>query len=332
MTDHAPDRRRLLQMLCALGLGAPLVDSRAQADSARAGPRLILGIPPGGAATKIATGFCDQYAERHRTRYRVEHVLGRDGRRSVQVARQAVADGNTLLMASSTLLSIFPSVYRELGYAPMTDIEPLAGICNYAFMFLVGSRVPAQIQTLDQYLQWVGDNPEYRHVGATLRGSQTWLMCQELAAQKDAPLQVVTYAGASPLISDMLGGNLAAAIVATGNGANARETGRVRTLAVSSARRWEDMPTVPTFAELGLKNMVMTAWYGLFAPNGMRDDVRQRLQTSIGDLLDSGKLDAIFKSVSALPLHWSPQEVKQNMSQDLQFYTNALKQARIEPL
>lgn len=336
---NTPTRRDLL---CRLGAGLALsgtawgtapawaqsqpAPSAASADGAA---RLVFGIPPGAAGTALAQAMIAQLAQRYAPPIRIEHVLGREARRSAEVVRAAQPDGNTLLHAQSALVTLFPSIYRELGYAPQDDFTPLATLAEYTFMLLVGPRVPASVRTLDEYLRWVGDNPGSRQVGVILKGSQGWLMTQQLVRDRDAPLLPVGYAGTTPVVNELLGGGLAAGIVVTGNAREALADGRLRALAVSSAQRWLGMPDTPSFAEQGLKDLVMTGWYGWFGPAGMRDELTGRLRAAIGEALASPELAQTFERLAMRPLRATPAEMRERIVNETRVYAEAVRQARL---
>lgn len=327
-----PERRRLLQWLAASGLAAQAPQALAQAAPTRAeGPaRLLFGIPPGAAGTKLAEAVLNQLAGSYTPPYKLEHALGRDGRRSAELTKSARPDGLTVLHAQSALLTLFPAVYRELGYAPQTDLTPIASLSQYAFMLLVGPRVPAEVRTLDAYLAWVGDNPASRQVGTVLRGSQGWLMARQLARDREAPLQAVSYASSATVVADLLGGGLAAGFVVTGNGTDALRDGRLRVLAVSSAQRWVGMPETPTFAEQGLKDMVMTGWYGWFGPAGMPEELTRSLRRAVDDVMASEPITKVLQQLDMMPARWSPQQITERIASETGFYAEAVRQARLE--
>jgi len=333
MTPPSVNRRQLLQAMGAtgaMGILAPWVSASAQATADKAAARVLFGLPPGAVGTRLASGFVAQLAAQQGSSYKLEHVLGRDGRRSVEAAIRAQPDGNTLLIAPSALVTLFSAIYRQLEYAPNTDLTPIAGIGEYAFMFLVGPRVPADVATLDDYLRWVLDNPDFRHVGAVLRGSQGWLMTKQLAREKDAPLLAISYAATASILADLEGGNLAAGFVTTGNGANARAAGRLRALAVSSAHSWVGMPDTPSFTELGLSDMEVTAWYGLFGPARMREEALQALQRASSQALEAPAMTGLMDQVAMLPLPLNPQEMAKRIRRESAFYEAAVRRVQLE--
>lgn len=327
--------------LCRLGAGLGAgwalgtAPARAQqlpaaaASSADGTARLLFGIPPGAAGTVLAQAMIAQLTPRYTPPMKIEHVLGREARRSAELVKAARPDGNTLLHAQSALVTLFPSVYRELGYAPLDDFTPVATLSEYAFMLLVGPRVPAAVGSLDEYLRWVGDNPAWRQVGVILKGSQGWLMTQQLVRDRDAPLQPVGYAGTTPVINELLSGGLAAGIVVTGNAREALADGRLRALAVSSPQRWQGMSGTPSFTEQGLKDLVMTGWYAWYGPAGMPDELTGRLRAAIGEALATPELAQTFDRLAMRPLRLTPAEMRERIVSETRLYADAVRQARL---
>ncbi|MDT7834254.1 tripartite tricarboxylate transporter substrate-binding protein [Aquabacterium sp. OR-4] len=324
-------RRIGLGALGASGVPAALAQQvpSAAASAADGSARLLFGIPPGAAGTTLAQALIGQMVSRYTPPIKIEHVLGREARRSAEVVKSALPDGNTLLHAQSALITLFPSVYRELGYAPQADFTPLASLSEYAFMLLVGPRVPASVRTLDDFLRWVGDNPAARQVGVVLKGSQGWLMAQHLVRDRDAPLQPVAYAGTTPVVNELLGGGLAAGIVVTGNAREALADGRLRALAVSSPQRWLGLPDTPCFDEIGLSGMAMTGWYGWFGPAGMAEPVVQRLRAAIGEAMATPELTQALERLSMRPLRETPEQLRERIATETTQYAQAVRQARL---
>lgn len=313
--NHKSNRRQAMAaMLAATGAAGPHAGAMAQAVAAAGAPatkagnpagRVVFGIPPGAAGTTLARALIAELTPRLGRQMQLDHVLGRDGRRSVEVTVSSAPDGLTLLHAQSSLITLFPAIYNALGYSPLEDLAPIAALSEYAFMLLVGPRVPARVQTLDDYAQWVKDTPSGRQIGVILRGSQGWMLTRSLADARDVPLQAVSYAGGAPIVDELAAGGLAAGIVVTGNAAALRQAGTLRALAVSSEQRWMGMPEVPTFTELGLRDMAMSGWYGWFGPASLPEATQQRLHTAVNEAMASEPMQKVLATLSMPAAGWS---------------------------
>lgn len=313
--NHDLNRRQAVAaLLAAAGATGLHAGAMAQALAGAGAPttrtgdpagRLVFGIPPGAAGTTLARTLIAELTPRLGHQMQLDHVLGRDGRRSVEVTVAAAPDGLTILQAQSSLITLFPAIYNALGYSPLEDLAPIAALSEFAFMLLVGPRVPPRVQTLDDYAQWVKENPSGRQVGVILRGSQGWMLTRSLADARDVPLQAVAYAGGTPIVDELVSGGLAAGIVVTGNAAALRNEGKLRALAVSSEQRWLGMPEVPTFTELGLRDMVMPGWYGWFGPASLAEATQQRLHTAVNEAMASEPMQKVLATLSMPAAGWS---------------------------
>ncbi|WP_332878703.1 tripartite tricarboxylate transporter substrate-binding protein [Massilia sp. S19_KUP03_FR1] len=324
------ERRRALRLLGALALAAQMPSSAAQGapDGRRA--RILVGLPPGGTGTKIGDGMAKALGQQRRIDYVLEHLQGKDGRRVVDELRRAPPDGGTLLVAQSSLVTVYPSIYKDLGFAPKTDLTPLAVIADYTFMLVVGPRVPPEVKSFDNYLEWLTENPAFRQIGVTSRGGEGWLIGQQMGYMKDAPLQVVAYSGAGPIISDLLGGALAAGIFITGNAANARAAGRIRALAVSSEERWPGLPETPTFIELGLSQIKIRGWYGLFGQASLDNARRRALSDDVEAALNSGGMLSVIKELSMQSSHLDARHIADRIDSETAYFAEAVRMARLE--
>jgi tripartite-type tricarboxylate transporter receptor subunit TctC len=257
------NRRQSLLALSSLVL-AP--DAFAAPDAARG--RLIWGFPPGGLGTNLASTMLTALADVYSPKYDLDYVSGRMARKSVATALNGPADGTAILQVLSSQMTIYPSLFRKLGYSPDTDFKPVTTLGDYTFSMSVGPAVPESVKTLAQYIEWVSDTPERRNIGVVLNGSQGHLAALELIRQRAPSLRTTAYTGTGPMVRDMLAGELAAGFVIVGNNIADYQAGTLRHLAVTSGKRWFSTPDVPAMSELGIENVDFGGWYGWFLPAG----------------------------------------------------------------
>lgn len=335
-------RRRALQALATGSLGAASGWAQAQANS---GPgtaadsgastasdgaaRLVFGIPPGAAGTTLANGLIAEMARHWTPPIKLEHVLGREARRSAEVVKGAAPNGLTILHAQSALVSLFPLTYQRLGYAPLEDFTPLAGLAGYTFVLAVGPMVPKDVKTVDDYLRWVADNPAGRQYGVILRGSQGHLAGLALARAKDAGIQPTIYGGTTPIVRDLVAGALPAAFIVSGNRSDLFADGTLRALAVTSAEGWAPLPSVPSLAELGVEGLDLSGWYGWFGPAGMASEVSGRLVAALDTTMRSPAYAAMMDKLQFKPLLLNPDQVRERIVRELANNAKVVQQARL---
>jgi len=328
-------RRRLLQALAAGSLGAAgWAQAQATGGSAAAADgaaRLVFGIPPGAVGSALANGLIAEMARHWTPPIKLEHVLGREARRSAEVVKGAAPNGLTILHAQSALVSLFPLTYQRLGYSPLEDFTPLAGLAGYTFVLAVGPLVPKDVKTLDEYLRWVADNPAGRQYGVILRGSQGHLAGLALARAKNSGIQPTIYAGTTPVVRDLVSGTLAAGFLVSGNRSDLFADGTLRALAVTSAEGWAPLPGVPSLAELGVEGLDQSGWYGWFGPAGMAPEVSDRLVQALDTAMRTPAYAALMEQLQLLPLLLNPAQVRERITRELASNAKAVQQARLSP-
>ena len=170
-----------------------------------------------------------------------------------------------LTLAPVSALSVYPYIYPKLTYKQ----EDVAPVSIGAVMFhglAVGPAVPAEVKTLKDFLAWAKANPGLASYGSPGAGSMPHLLGALLGLRAGVELKHVPYRGTVPSITDLVGGQIAAAMNPSGDYLQYMKTGRVRVLATSGKARSPYLPDVPTFTELGFPDVTVEEWFGFYAP------------------------------------------------------------------
>ena len=195
----------------------------------------------------------------------VDNRPGAAGRIAIDALKAAPPDGRTLLLTPASTVTIYSAVYKKLSYNPFTDLLPVSLVCTFVHGFAVGPMVPAEVKTLAQYAAWAKANPGKSNCGNPGEGSFPHFLSMLLARGLDAPIQPVPYRGGAPPLADMAAGQLAALLLPDGAFLPFTKDGRARVLATSGEKRSPFHPDAATFAEQGVKDIVVTEWFGIFA-------------------------------------------------------------------
>ncbi len=195
----------------------------------------------------------------------VDNKPGAALRLGLYAVRGAAADGATLVYTAVSPFTIYPHVYKKLGFDPDADFVPVVPAVSYEFALAVPGG--SAISTLAEYIDAVRKDPErnglYAVPGA---GTSVHFAGAALAAAIGANLKHVPYKGSAPAMQDLIGGHVPACMNVLGEFLPYRGAGKVKVLATTGAARSPLMPDVPTFAELGFKGMVLNEQFGIFAP------------------------------------------------------------------
>ena len=272
--------------------------------------RIIVAFPPGGPVDIMARLVGPKISETLGQPVVVENKVGASGNvASAEVAKSA-PDGYTLLMHSSAY-AVNPTLFAKAGYDPNKDFLPIAVIAQQANIIVVNADFPARTledlrrQVLSQKLAFAspgsGTTP---HLTAVNLFHVRW----------KADITHVAFKGAGPMVPALLSGQPPIGCLAGSGPMSNIKSGRLRALAVSSARRVGQLPDVPTLTELGYPGMEDYTWVGLFAPAGMPREAAQILNGAVLRAVQSDdvkqRLDALAFEATAAPLAQTAEYVR----------------------
>jgi tripartite-type tricarboxylate transporter receptor subunit TctC len=289
-------------LLCALVLAA----APAAAETWPAHPvRVMVPFTAGGPTDVLARLIGEKLSRAWGQPVVVENRGGAGGNIGTEIAARAAPDGYTLLLNPSSHV-INPSLYGKLAYDPLADFAPLVGIASYMLVLVVHPSVP--VTTLKEFVAYARAQPQGLAVANASTGSPTHLTAALFAQAAGLTFVHVSYRGAAPANTDLLGGQVTAMFNNPVNALPQIKAGGLRAVAVTGRERLALLPDVPTVAEEGYPGFAASTWYGLFAPAGLRPelaakisadtiaalqlpDVRQKLAAQGFDVIASGAAD-----------------------------------------
>lgn len=267
----------------------------AQAQTAISKPaKIIVGFPPGGAADSVARLLANQLGNAQGAAYAptviVDNKPGAGGRIGAQTVKAGEADGSQFLLTPASILTIYPHVYKKLAYDSLADFTPVSSVASVAFAFSVSSAVPASVKSIADYVVWVKANPNQANYGSPAAGATPHFVGVMFSRAAGLQLNHVPYKGGAPLVSDLIGGQVQAAVNVLPEVLQHHAAGKLRILAVSSAKRSQFLPNVPTFAESGYKDVTGTEAFSVFVPAKTPADVVAKLNAAIRTALKAKPL------------------------------------------
>ncbi len=303
------NRPNRLNILCAIGLAFACTSGTAHARGFPEQPvRFLVGFPAGGATDIAARAIAQKLAAIWKHPAVVENRTGASGAIAAGVAKNAAPDGYTVLFASSNEMTITPALVSKLNYDPVRDFVPVSLAVATPAVILTHPSLPAQ--TLQELIALAKSKPGSLSYGATGPGSPQHLAGELLKMRSGADLLYVPYKGGAPLITDLTGTHISVGIAALAGTVPHIESGRVRALAVTTAKRSSVAPDLPTVAESGLKDFDMSQWFGIFLPKGTPQDVVDTLGKDIAQVLRMPDLrkqleDQGLEAIGSTPLEFS---------------------------
>lgn len=328
METHASarwSRRQALAGVASLALG-----TRAFAQVPDRTGRIVTGFPAGAGSDPIVRLVADKLRGRYLSALIVENKPGAGGRLAIETVRLAPADGGTILFSPASPITLFPSVYRKLSYDPQGDFTPVGTVYSTQLGFIVGPGAP--VKSLAEYLEWLQKNPKGGSYGSMGNGTMPHFLGAMFQRESKADLVHVPYKGMGPLSLDLLSGQVPASFSPIGQDAVERHrTGKARILAVASETRMKNLPEVPTFAELGYRNVAVQEWFGLFVPAKTPREQVQALAAALDEVLKEPELVALLERSQSMPLRSTPTQLAERIRTETAWWQGVVRTTRFTP-
>ncbi|HSV46915.1 MAG TPA: tripartite tricarboxylate transporter substrate-binding protein, partial [Ramlibacter sp.] len=262
----------------AAGALLPLAPAAwAQAQAAR----VVVGFAPGGAADGLARLLADKLRGVSAPSVVVDNKVGAAARIAVDYVRNAPADGTVMALVPDATMFLYPHVYKSLNYDPARDFATVTRMIGMSLAMFIGPGVPDNVKTVADYLVWVKSNPKNLVYGTPAAGATPHFTGAIFARAAGLDMQPVHYKGGAPGIQDLLGGQVPVFFGSVADGAAMVQAGKVRALATSGTRRTTLLPEVPTFQELGYRDLVVEDGLGVYLPAKTPAETVAKLNTAI---------------------------------------------------
>ena len=271
--------------------------------------KLLLGYPPGGSSDLVVRQLADKLAGVYARSTLVDNRPGAAGRIAIDALKGATPDGRTLLLTPASTVTVYKDIYRNLSYDPFTDLLPVSLVSTFVHGIAVGPMVPADVKTLAQFGAWAKANPDKASCGNPGEGSLPHFLTLVMAKALGAPIQPVPYRGGVPALNDMMANQLASLMLPDGTFLPYVRDGKVRVIATSGEKASPFFPDVPSFAEQGIKELVVTEWYGVFAPPGTPPAIVDRAAQAIARVVAMKELADAFAKVGVVPKANTPAQL-----------------------
>ena len=299
---------------------------KAGADGYPARPvQLVVGLAAGGGTDLVARLLADWISQDLGQKVVVENRAGMGGNLAAQSVINAAADGYTLLFVGPNN-AIAQSLYKKLPFNFLRDTAPVAGVMRLTNLMVVPTSLP--VRNVQDFIDYAKAHPGKLSMGSTGHGTSVHLSGELFKAMTKIDMVHVPYRGASVVYPDLLNGNVH---VLFGNLTSAIEfarSGRLRALGITAAKRWKELPDMPTIAET-VPGYEADVWYGVVAPKGTSADIVARLNKSINAALADPKLVARFVEAGGEPMPMSTGEFGKMLSDETEKWRGVVEFAGI---
>ncbi|MEN9784689.1 MAG: hypothetical protein RJA24_2032 [Pseudomonadota bacterium] len=248
--------------------------------------RMIVGFPPGGAADILARAAGQQLSERLGQQVVIDNRGGAGGLIATETAARGNPDGYTLLFSSIPHV-INPHLYKKVSYDALKDFAPVVQFVSVPLMMASGPSL--QATTVKELIDYAKANPGKLNYGSGGSGSSSHLAVELFKSMAGINMAHIPYKGTGPLITDMLGGQIALTIASAVPLAPQVRSGKLRGLAVTGPKRSPAFPTLPAIAET-VKGYEVVNWFGVFALAGTPKAATERINSALNEALRTPQL------------------------------------------
>jgi tripartite-type tricarboxylate transporter receptor subunit TctC len=290
--------------------------------------RFVVPSSAGGGTDIIARALGQKLSLALGQQFVVENRPGAGQMIGIELVARAPADGYTLLMAASTL-AINPIMYKKVSYDPVRDFAPITQAASLPNVLVVHPSMP--VKSVAELIALAKREPGKLAYASAGVGTSPHMSVELLKHMAGIDMLHIPYKGTGPGVIDVLAGQVK---VMTPNVLTALphiKSGRLRALAVTSGKRTDALPGVPTIAEAGVPGYESVQWYGVLAPAGTPRDVVQRLYTEIAKALRSGDVRERLAADGAEPVGNTPEEFAAFIRAEIDKWAKVARAAGIQP-
>ncbi len=301
---HAIKRRHALALAAAaLAPGLSLAQAQPRIDKPI---RIVVPYPAGGTSDILGRTVGARLSERLGQPVVIENKAGAGGVVGAQQVAKAAPDGSTLLLATIASHGIIPALQKPPPYDPVRDFTPITVVAGTPNVLLVNKDLP--VRTLEEFLALARSKPGAMNFGSTSQGGSPHMSGELLKVMAKVDMLHVPYKGGGPMLIDLIGGQIPVAFDNLPSAMAQIKGGKVRALAVTTARRWPTAPEIPTMAEAGVSGYDMSAWFALMGPAGMARPLAQMLQREVAAILQEPDVARRLLELGAEPGGSTPED------------------------
>lgn len=304
-------RRHLLTLLvAATACGGAL----AQAWPAKP-IRMVVPFPAGGGTDIIGRELTQKITEATKWSFVVDNKPGSGGNIGIDNVAKSPADGYSLVLGQTSNLAINPTLYSKLPYDPVKDLTPISMVASAPLTLVVPTNSP--YKTLADLVADAKARPGTINFATSGNGTVAHLATELFQKEAGVKLTHVPYKGAAQGINDVIGGQVQAYVSSIPTLIGHIKNGKLRALAVTSAKRVDDLPQVPTIAESGYKAFEAVTWFGVFGPANLPKEITARLHGEIQKALANADLQKKLGDQGADVAGSTPEQLGKLVREDI---------------
>ena len=258
--------------------------------------RFVVPYPPGGPTDLMARMLQSELSTRLGVTVIVDNKGGAGGNLgSAEVAKQAPADGYTLLLAASGPMAVNPTLYRSMPFVPMTDLAPVIQISAFPLVLEVHPSVP--VNSVKELMALAQKSDSKLAFASAGNGTPQHLAGEIFNTQVNTNISHIPYRGAGPALNDLIGGQVQVMFDILGSSLPHIQNGKLKPLAVTSAKRHPSLPNVPTMIEAGVPGFELTGWHGIAVRAGTPAPIINKLNTTLNAMFSDPEFKKKWEAI-----------------------------------
>ncbi|HEY9280100.1 MAG TPA: tripartite tricarboxylate transporter substrate binding protein [Eoetvoesiella sp.] len=277
--------------------------------------KIVVPVPAGGTSDFFARLIAHRLQQQLDVSVIVENRAGAGGSIGSAAVARAEPDGHTLLLASGGTHSINPNVYSKLPYDAIKDFTPIIRLAIVPNMLVVPKDLP--VDSVKGLLDYIKSQPNPVSFGSSGVGTSIQLTGELFKQVTQTDMTHVPYKGSAPAMTDLIGGRLTLIFDNMPSALPQVQGGKIKALAVTSAKRSPAAPEIPTMEEEGFKGFEVTTWFGILAPAGTPERVVEMLNKNIAKILQNSTIQEQFIKAGAEVAGNDPKAFKTYMEEQL---------------
>ena len=311
----------------ALALG--LLATAAHAQTYPAKPiRMVIPFPPGGGTDILARLVSQKLTEANKWTVVPDNKAGAGGTLGITEAARGKPDGYDMVMGQKDNLVVGPWLYKSLPWNPVKDFTPVAHVAWSPV--IIATSINSKYKTLADVVAAAKAAPDTVTYGSPGNGTTIHLAGDQFEKAAGIKLRHVPYKGSNPALMDALAGNVDLLVSSVPSAMAQVKAGKLRPLAVTSAKRSTSLPDVPTVAESGYKGFDMSTWYGLLMPAGAPAPIVAQMNGAVNKLLATPEMQKAIHDQGAEPLAMTPEAFSQQLQRDYQGMEKIVRDAGVK--
>ena len=312
--------KRLTLGACALSLLA----SAAWAQSGYPNKPVTVIVPQaaGGANDAIARVIAQKLSEQMGQTFIVENRTGAGGNVGSAAAARAKPDGYTLMITADSSMVINPALYKNTGFDPIKDFEPIGTVATAGYVLVANPAFPAK--NINELIALAKQKPGSINIGSAGNGTLNHLIGEMLGKAAAIDLVHVPYKGAAAAVTDLVSGQVQVSVQSLPSSIAFIRAGKVKVLGVVNPTRIPALPDAPTIGE-SIKGFGATPWYGMFVATGTPKAIVRQLNAEIAKALESKEVQERLAGVGCEPFKSTPEQFSQLLRDDLPRWAKIVK-------